>query len=92
MLVWCQKGILVVFTCCFLLCNGNGGSDIEDHLETEIEFKDPRSFKQYRFKHLSVRQIGFKNIFYNTSGAITMGGNVNWEVFSFRSVKHSNVI
>jgi hypothetical protein len=86
MLVWFGK-----FSLFFLalksgqrLCGGNGVTDIEDHLETEIEFKDPRYFKQFRYKTLSVRQFGFKNIYYNHSGDITMGTNLNWEVFALR--------
>ncbi len=44
---------------------------IEDIMETEIVFATPSTFTTYRFNTLSVRQLGYSQIFYNNSGRIT---------------------
>lgn len=61
-----------------------GTTPIEDHLETEIDLRSPSSFREYTFQTLSVRQLGFKNLYYNNSGVVTSSGIGNWELFAFK--------
>jgi hypothetical protein len=95
MLLWFKKLVLFFVALKSVqqsFCGGNGVTDIEDHLETEIEFTDPRSFKQFRYKTLSVRQFGFGSINYNHSGKIEVGGRLNWETFALRLGHHFTCI
>lgn len=75
---------LVLLLTQLLVTHPMGTTPIEDHLETEIDNRAPNSFKEQSFQYLSVRQIGFKDMCYNNSGAISCSSIGNWEVWSFR--------
>ncbi len=66
------------------LVDGNGTTDLEDHMETEIELIAPNTFKNYAFKTLEARQLGFLTFSYNRSGEISTTSAGNWELFAFR--------
>jgi hypothetical protein len=67
----------------FLITNGT--TDMENLLETEIEFRKPKSFTNYTFQTMSVRQLGFVKVDYNYSGILNSSMS-NWEPLAFRYV------
>jgi len=60
-------------------------TELEDHYETEIDPREPRSFIQYQTKVLSVRQLNFHEMTRSFPDGHTERVAVNnWEVFAMR--------
>lgn len=58
---------------------------MEDHLETEINPREPRSFKANQHDTLDVRLNGFNVMFgYHADGHVDVRPVPNWELFAMR--------
>jgi hypothetical protein len=65
--------------------NLSNGTPIEDHLETEIDPREPTSFVAGQTKTLSVRLNGFRSIIHYLPDGRQEAFNVNnWELFAIR--------
>lgn len=54
----------------------------EDHLETEIDIREPRSFPGAKWETLTTRHNGFRELHCNHDGVPSQQYVANWEVFA----------
>ena len=82
------SSILLVLLLLQLYCSVNflvSATAIEDHLETEIDPREPRSFKRRQYRTLCVRQDSFHIMENNRPDGSKVPMNIgNWEVWAFR--------
>lgn len=71
--------ILLIFLPADCSPNDEYKAQLEDHLETEIDFRTPRSFVKNIYKYLWSRQEGFGHIQYKDSYGNIMSTRVSWD-------------